>query len=155
MRRHLFCLFAVAFLLLQPAFFKFSEAVAQSTASPISQTKLQQLIKLLLTNKDIQPLDAKFAVALGLTTPFTRKNALYDDGERHGFSVGVSSPDRLILYVRTKDGTIRIYAATLEAKLVSAATRSPDGVITPVSVEAAQVGFDAELRVWDKAEMPK
>ncbi len=126
---------------------------APGRKAPITPEKLQALIRLLNANEDIQPLAEKLTVALGLTHPFTRKNALYEDGAgRHGISVGVSDSTRLVFYLKDDNG-IRIYAATLSGELVSAASFI-NGVATPLTLTAARAGFETELRVWNAAQIP-
>lgn len=144
----------LAFAMLTPAAFKSSEAVAQISVPPISQEKLQQLIRGLQKSEVVRGMNEKIAIGLGLTHPFTRKNAVHEvHGVTHGMSVSASGPDRLVFYVLTKDGIMRIFATTFKAELVSAATMI-DGVVKPVSIASARAHFEVELRLWSGVTLP-
>lgn len=124
-----------------------------SAAQHISLEKLRQLIDITLTNPETRVLPQPLTEALGLTHPFTRRTATYKNPAGvHGFSAGVSQPDRVIFYLAAGD-SVWVYAATSQGELVGAATRI-NGVIAAAPLAAAKAGFEAELRVWNAAQLP-
>lgn len=129
---------------------------AEATKSPISQEKLQAIVKYTLSNENTHTVDEKIAVGLGFTHPLTTKQARFEVlGVRHGIAVVITDPTRMIFFRKTDEG-INMYACTLTGKLVSAGT-FVDGVFRAARIGAAvtKAGFEAELFLWDAEPLPE
>lgn len=129
-------------------------ALASASKPFISPEKLQAIIDLALGSTRVVPVNAVLTQGLNLPHPFMSKGARIVDGDvTHGLSVNVSDPTKLILY-RKASGMMHVYAMNRDTELLAAGTYA-NGVFTPIALDQAKPGLEAELKLWDAEPLPE
>lgn len=118
----------------------------------ITREALKVRYDIALTNPTPATIGSNISVPLGLTQAgaLETKQIGEKTATGHHLFAAPTTPIGKILIFLIKDGVVYLYACDMDGKLLAAGTYI-NKVFTPMTIEAATPGFNAELRHWNNA----